>query len=87
MCPHETGASFVLDRAAYDRTRRWERVTLGGDETEVVALADPGDVSLDSLPQQDTKIGRLSSSAWIKCGSVEDDPLGTGVEYDRLPLA
>jgi hypothetical protein len=85
--PHETGASFVLDRAPHDRTRRWERVALSRDETEIIPLANSGDVSLDSLPEQDAKIGRLSSSAWIKCGSVEDDPLGTGVEYDRLPFA
>lgn len=87
MCAHEAGAPFVLDRAPHDRTRRWERVTLRRDEVEIVSFADAGDVSLDSLPEQHTKIGRLSPSARIKCGTVEDDPFGTGLEYDSLPLA
>jgi hypothetical protein len=87
MCPHETGAPFVLDRAPHGRTRRWDGVTLGRDEAEIIRFADPGDVSLHSLPEQDAKIGWLSSSAWIKCGTVEDDPFGTGVEYDSFPLA
>jgi hypothetical protein len=87
MCPHEAGATLVLDGRAHRRTRRWERVTFGGNEAKVLALADSGDVSLHSLPQQDSKIGWLSSAAWIKCGTVKDDPLGAGLEYDRLPLA
>ena len=86
MCPHETGASFVLDGRAHGCTHRWDRVTFGGYEAKILTLSYSGDVSLHSLPQQDSKIGRLSSAAWIKCGAVEDDPLGAGLEYDRLPL-
>ncbi|GAB2818692.1 hypothetical protein GCM10027176_23960 [Actinoallomurus bryophytorum] len=86
MCPHETGASIVLYRRAYGCTRRWDGVTFGGDEAKILTFSDSGDVSLHSLPQQDPKIGWLSSAAWIKCGTVEDDPLGAGLEYDRLPL-
>ena len=86
MCPHETGASFVLESGAHGRPRRWNGIALGGNEAEVFGFTDSGDVSLDSLPEQDSKIGRLSSAAWIKCGTVEDDPLGAGLENDRLPL-
>jgi hypothetical protein len=87
MRPHEAGAAFVLDGGAHGRTRRWNGITLGGNEAKILTFSDAGDVSLDSLPQQDAKIGRLASTAWIKCGTVEDDPLGAGLEYDRLPLS
>lgn len=86
MCAHEAGASFVLDGGAHGRTRRWDGITFGRNEAQILTFAHSGDVSLHSLPQQDSKIGRLSSAAWIKCGTVEDDPLGAGLEYDRLPL-
>ena len=72
MCPHEAGASFVLDRAPHDRARDRERVALGRNETEIVSLADPRDVSLDSLPEQDAKIGR-GISDWEASLKVRTD--------------
>jgi hypothetical protein len=87
MCSHGAGTALVLDRAAYRDSRRWQRVALGRDQVELVALAHSGDPRLDSLPQQNSKIGRLSASSWIKCGTVEDDSVRTGREHCRIPFA
>ncbi len=47
---HQGGAPAVVDRAAYRRAGRRQRVTLRRDQVEVVALAGADDVGLHAAP-------------------------------------
>src|SRR5579859_2950698 len=84
---HQRGAPVVLERAA-DRGAWWrQRVTLGRDQVQVVALARAGDAGLHPAPQQHAVIGRLAAAAGVERRPVQDDALGVGREHGGVPLA
>ena len=72
---HQRGPALVLERAADGGARRRERVALGGDQVQVVALARADDAGLYAAPEQHAVVRRLAAAAGVEGGPVEDDPV------------
>jgi hypothetical protein len=83
---HQRGAPGVLDGAADGGARGRQRVTLGRDQVQVVALARAHDGGLHAAPQQHAVIGRLAAAARVERGPVQDDALRVGREHGAVPL-
>ena len=73
---HQRGAALVLDGAADRGAGRRQRVVLGGDQVQVVALAGADDAGLHAAPQQHSVVGRLATAARVEGGAVQHDPVG-----------
>ena len=85
---HQPGAALVLHRADDLGAGRRQRVTLGGDQVGVVALAGADDPGLHALPQQHAVVRRLATAARVERRAVQHDALlGIGVQDRARPLA
>ena len=59
-----------------------------GTQVDVVrALARVHDPGLHAAPQQHAVVRRLAAAARVEGGPVENDPVRSGVEHHRVPLA
>ena len=70
---HQQAAPVVLDRAGDRGADRRDRVALGRDQVEVVALAGADDPGLHALPQQHAVVRRLATAARVEGGPVQHD--------------
>ena len=67
---HQRRTPFIIQRTLDIAPNGRKRVLLGGDEVEVVSFAGVDDPRLDTAPEQDTVVGRLTTTARVERGPV-----------------